>query len=234
MQNQDSQKILIGTGNVSKLAYLRQLFAGTGIECISPVDIGLGGFDAPEDRRTAEDNAIEKALAWYAAARIPVLTLDAGLLFLDLPDDHPDQPGVHVRRAPGHTMEDEEMLDYFAKLVHRNGGRLRAAWQDSYCMLKDPYNYRSFTFTRDMLVANSFLMVDTPCDTRIPGWPINSISIDPATGKYQPEMTHADRRAAQAHRAKLTADSQSPAQKLAAWIKKTSAELFGDKIKNDI
>ncbi len=225
----NSKKILIGTGNPSKLDYLRQLFAGTGIECISPADIGLGKFGAPEDRRTAEENAVEKALAWNAASDLPVMTLDAGLLFLDLPDDHPDQPGVHVRRAPGHIMDDEEMLGYFAQLVHRNGGRLRAAWQDSYCILKDRENYRSFTFTRDMLVANSFLMVDTPCNMRVPGWPINSISIDPATGKYQPEMTAEDCRTAQKYRAEISATACAPDQKLAEWIQKTSAELFGDK-----
>lgn len=229
MERDSRKRILLGTGNKSKLAYLRGLFDGTGVECLSPADVGLDGFDAPEDCRTAEDNAIEKARAWHAATSLPVLTLDAGLLFLDLPDDHPDQPGVHVRRAPGHIMDDEEMLEYFAALVHRNGGRLRAAWQDSYCMMAGTDNYRSFTFTRDMLAANFFFMVDTPCAARVPNWPINSISVDIATGKYQPEMTDEDRRTALKYRAAQAGDSIAPAQKLTEWIKNTSAELFADR-----
>ena len=140
-----NKRLLIGTANVSKLPYLMEYFEDTDIECVSPAALGLARFDAPENAKTAEDNAIEKALAWYHAARMPVLALDAGLVFLDLPDDDPDQPGVHVRRAPGYAMDDEEMLNYFAGVVHRHGGRLRCAWQDSYCLLKDEAHIYSYT-----------------------------------------------------------------------------------------
>ena len=101
-----NKRLLIGTANVSKLPYLMEYFEDTDIECVSPAALGLARFDAPENAKTAEDNAIEKALAWYHAARMPVLALDAGLVFLDVPDDDPDQPGVHVRRAPGYAMDD--------------------------------------------------------------------------------------------------------------------------------
>ena len=100
------KRILIGTANPSKLPYLRGYFDGTDIECLSPADLDIGSFDAPENGKTAEENAVEKAAAWYRMAKMPVLALDAGLLFLDLPVDDPDQPGVHVRRAAGHTMDD--------------------------------------------------------------------------------------------------------------------------------
>ena len=74
-----NKRLLIGTANVSKLPYLMEYFEDTDIECVSPAALGLARFDAPENAKTAEDNAIEKALAWYHAARMPVLALDAGL-----------------------------------------------------------------------------------------------------------------------------------------------------------
>lgn len=45
-----------------------------------------------------------------------------------------------------------------------------------------------------MLLANAFDMVDAPCAGRVPGWPLNSLSIDPCTGKYWLEMTEEDER----------------------------------------
>lgn len=218
-----NKRLLIGTANVSKLPYLMEYFEDTNIECVSPAALGLARFDAPENAKTAEDNAIEKALAWYHAARMPVLALDAGLVFLDLPDDDPDQPGVHVRRAPGYAMDDEEMLNYFAGVVHRHGGRLRCAWQDSYCLLKDETHIYSYTFDREMLLANAFDMVDAPCAGRVPGWPLNSLSIDPCTGKYWLEMTEEDER--RSAEMASTAHAENGA-KLTRWIQETASRML--------
>lgn len=217
------KRILIGTANPSKLPYLRGYFDGTDIECLSPADLDIGSFDAPENGKTAEENAVEKAAAWYRMAKMPVLALDAGLLFLDLPDDDPDQPGVHVRRAAGHAMDDEEMLWWFAGVARRHGGRLRAAWQDSYCIMRTPDDFRTFTFTRRMLEPNAFIITDTPCEERLPGWPLNSISIDIPTGKYWLRMTDADRAFS---KARMPA-KDGVRNDLAQWIRTTAAELLG-------
>lgn len=218
-----NKRLLIGTANVSKLPYLMEYFEGTDIECVSPAALGLARFDAPEDAKTAEDNAIEKALAWYHAARMPVLALDAGLVFLDLPDDDPDQPGVHVRRAPGYVMDDEEMLNYFAGVIHRHGGRLRCAWQDSYCLLKDETHIYSYTLDRDMLLANAFDMVDVPCAARVPGWPLNSLSIDPYTGKYRLEMTEGEAHHSATIKSAACADNYA---KLKKWLQETASRML--------
>lgn len=218
-----NKRLLIGTANVSKLPYLMGYFEGSEIECVSPATLGLARFDAPENAKTAEDNAVEKALAWYHAAHMPVLALDAGLVFLDLPDDDPDQPGVHVRRAPGHVMDDEEMLKYFMRVIHRHGGRLRCAWQDSYCLLKDEAHIHSYTFDRDMLRANSFDMVDVPCAARVPGWPLNSLSMDPYTGKYWLEMTEEDKRRSEEMAGAATAENHA---RLTRWLQETASRML--------
>lgn len=218
-----NKRLLIGTANVSKQPYLMGYFENTDIECVAPAALGLAQFDAPENARTAEDNAIEKALAWYHAAHLPVLTLDAGLVFLDLPDDDPDQPGVHVRRAPGYAMDDEEMLNYFINVIHRHGGRLRCAWQDSYCLLKDETHIYSYTFDRDMLRANAFDMVDVPCAARVPGWPLNSLALDSYTGKYRLEMTEADERSSATVAGAACAENNA---RLTKWLQETASRML--------
>lgn len=218
-----NKRLLIGTANVSKLPYLMGYFENTDIECVSPAELGLARFDAPENARTAEDNAVEKALAWYHAAHMPVLALDAGLVFLDLPDNDPDQPGVHVRRAPGHVMDDEEMLEYFMRVIHRHGGRLRCAWQDSYCLLKDEAHIYSYTFDRDMLRANAFDMVDVPCAARVPGWPLNSLALDSYTGKYRLEMTEEDERCSATMAGAACAENNA---RLTKWLQETASRML--------
>lgn len=52
-----NKRLLIGTANVSKLPYLMEYFEDTDIECVSPAALGLARFDAPENAKTAEDNA---------------------------------------------------------------------------------------------------------------------------------------------------------------------------------
>lgn len=171
------KKLLIGTTNPSKYATMVRQVQHLNLTPVSPTELGIS-IDAAEDARTAEGNALEKARAWHQATGLSVLTEDSGLVFFDLPPDHPDQPGVHVRRAAGHVMSDEEMFDWFTALAHRHGGKLRAAWQDAWCLLKDDEHYVTFADTLDELLPWSFWMMDHPVHTNIqPGWPLERIII---------------------------------------------------------
>ena len=211
------KRILMGTSNPSKLPYLCSWFDGIDIECVSPASVGLSSFDASENGRTAEENAIEKASSWYSAAKMPVFALDAGLVFLDFPENDPIQPGVHVRRAAGHVMDDREMLEWFIGVAHKNGGCLRAAWQDSYCIMKDPEHYVTYTFSHAELETNAFLLVDRSCGADIPGWPLNSLMVDINTGKYLLEMTEEE---THENPAAYKAKEESQ-ERLRTWIAKT-------------
>lgn len=128
--------LLIGTNNPSKLHVFEDYLAGLDIRCVTPASLGLQSSPA-ENERSALGNAIEKAKAWHKVSGLPVITEDSGLVFLDLPKDHPDQPGVMVRRASGHTMDDKEMLAWYQAVIHRHGGKLRAAWEDAWCVLQN-------------------------------------------------------------------------------------------------
>ena len=179
--------LLIGTNNPSKLALIKQLLRNTGVRCVSPAELGLSDVEA-EHARTAEGNAIEKARAWHALSDLPVLTEDSGLVFLSLPEDHPDQPGVMVRRVLGHTMDDEEMLRWYQAIIRRHGGTLQAAWQDAWCLLKDRNTHETWTDSPEILAHRAITLVDEPCAVRNPGWPLDSLTYYPKLGKYRSEL----------------------------------------------
>ncbi|MCH5285803.1 MAG: hypothetical protein J1E43_00105 [Christensenellaceae bacterium] len=171
------KKLLIGTTNPSKYGSMLQQLEGIDVASISPAELGIQ-VDSAEDARTAEGNALEKARAWHQTTGLPVLTEDSGLVFLDLPPDHPDQPSVHVRRAAGHVMTDDEMFDWFTALAHRHGGKLRAAWQDAWCLMIDEDHCFTYADSVDELGPWSFWMMDHPVHDLIqPGWPLERIII---------------------------------------------------------
>lgn len=165
------REILIGTSNPSKLKRLTGFFDGTGVVCRSPLELGLACACA-ENAVSAEGNAVEKALAWHQASGLPVFAEDSGLVLLDLPPDHPDQPGVHVRRIHGQTLNDDAMLAYYQQLVRRHGGQLRAAWQDASCLLEDAAHWDTYVEPH----ASAFVMKPELNGIVHPGWPLDSIS----------------------------------------------------------
>lgn len=176
-------EILLGTENPSKLTFFQPYFDPSGVRVITPQQAGCT-CSCPEDARTPEGNAIQKALAWHKASGMPVFTQDSGLVLLDLPEDHTDQPGTHVRRPQGVSLNDDDMLAYYVALVRRHGGRLRAAWQDAVCLCLDDETCLTLVKPRDMLEADAFLLVDAPIAARHQGWPLDSMSINIRTGRY--------------------------------------------------
>lgn len=177
------KKVLIGTTNLSKFETMTEQLEGLDVEAVSPADLGVR-ITAAEDARTAEGNALQKAQAWHRATGLPVLTADSGLVFLDLPPDHSDQPGVLVRRAAGFEMTDDEMFDWFSSLAHRHGGKLRAVWQDAWCFMIDETHYATYADSLEELEPWAFWLVDTPVHSEVyPGWPLERIIIRSETNQ---------------------------------------------------
>lgn len=212
--------ILIGTNNPSKLALIRQDLAGLGVECVSPADLHLTDIPA-ETARSASENALLKAQAWHRASGLPVITEDSGLVFVDLPPDHPDQPGVFVRRVGGKTLTDEEMLRHYAACSARHGGALQAAWQDAWCVLIDENTIHLRADTADTLREHSFTLLDTPCERRVPGWPLDSLSYFPAAGKYKADMT---REEVMTYYQQKAAGSPSGREMTREWLRRCVSE----------
>lgn len=215
------KKLLIGTNNPSKLRSFRNYLADMDVCCYSPAELGLTNIP-DEGAKSAADNAVEKAKAWHRLSGLPVVTEDSGLVFLDLPKDHPDQPGVLVRRACGHIMDDDEMLAWYQAIVHRHGGQLRAAWEDAWCLLQDEEHLMLHTATPEVLECFAIQLVDVPCAARLPGWPLDSLTYYPAIGRYKAEMTQAEMQTIHDARGPM---AQKHQKALLEWLRSAVAEL---------
>ena len=88
-------KLVLASGNAGKLAELRELLAGSGIELVAQTELGIG--DAEETGRTFVENAILKARHAANAAGLPALADDSGLCV----DALDGAPGLHSARYAG-------------------------------------------------------------------------------------------------------------------------------------
>lgn len=173
-------KILYGTTNQGKLDSMRQAVEGLGIEIIGLNDMQTKPPKVDEAGSTALENAEIKAKACYKAYSMPVFACDSGLYFDGVEDSL--QPGLHVRRVNGKELTDEEMIEYYSSLARSHGGRLTARYRNAiYLILGDDLHFSSMD---DCLRGDEFILVDTPHKKRVKGFPLDSLSVDTASGKY--------------------------------------------------
>ena len=91
------KKLLFATGNSFKFNLMKKrLEVFDDLELISPKSIG-GKIDVVEDGKTAEENSIKKAKAYYEATKIPTIAEDAGLYIDKFKGE--EQPGLYVKRV---------------------------------------------------------------------------------------------------------------------------------------
>lgn len=175
-------EVLIGTTNPSKVERFQSLLDGYGITFYTLKDLQID--QEPEEKgNTPEENAIIKA-RFYGQYFDRVICNDSGLYFKDLALDDHRQPGLHVRTPSGSPrLDDEEMISYYAHLVHTLGGRVLAYYLDGISV----YNrgqITSFQSNPDEVNDAAFYMIDQPSSKRQPGWPLDSLSLDRHTQTY--------------------------------------------------
>lgn len=167
--------ILVGTSNPSKVRFFQQFIEQEDVALVTPKELGIG--ESPEENgHTPVENAVLKA-DFYSAYAPCVICADSGLYFDELPLDDPRQPGLHVRTPQGVRLDDEEMIAYYADLVHSLGGRVTAYYLDGFALRMGDKTY-TFEATREECRQRAFTMTDTPCVYRRPGWPLDSLSYD--------------------------------------------------------
>ena len=150
------------------------------IELISLHDINSPLPIINENGTTPLENAELKARAYYEAFGMPVFSCDSGLYFDELEEN--EQPGLNVRRINGKELADDEMIEYYASLAGRHGGRITGRYRNAiYFILDEEHHYSSM----DMSIATEpFVLGTVPHPKRVEGFPLDSLSIDIATGKY--------------------------------------------------
>lgn len=176
-------KLLYGTGNVAKLADMRQRLA-----CLDITLSGLGDMngmipEVSEQGATPLENARQKAEVYYRAFHIPVFSCDTGLYLDGVPDEL--QPGVHVRRVCGKNLTDEEMIVYYSGLASKYG-RLKARYKNAVCLIMDEqHRYEAMTAAME---SREFLIAEKPHAVVEKGFPLDSLAVDLRTGKYYNDL----------------------------------------------
>lgn len=175
------KKLIMGTTNPAKIAQVRDALVSAGIQVEGVADKKLLP-EVVEDGATVQENARKKAVAYAKALGQTVISMD-NALFLDglAPED---QPGIHVRRIGGSfAATDAELLDHGAALVESLGGNVTGYWEYGIC-IADPSGKILETTIRTPRVFTS-----KRSEKSVPGYPLESIQIDPETNKYISEMT---------------------------------------------
>jgi XTP/dITP diphosphohydrolase len=176
------REVIFGTTNKTKVEQMRGALEPVGIE-VKGVDTKL---DIVEDGATVEENARKKALAYAKKLGRTVFSMDNGLYFEGLPDDQ--QPGQEVRRIDGKSWAtNEEMLEYYPRLIRSLGSRVKAYWEYGVALARPDGECVSTTFTTPRI------FVDTPSVHGMGDYPLESLQIDPESGGYISEMTEAER-----------------------------------------
>ncbi len=177
-------KILYGTGNQAKLNAMRDNLKNLGIEIIGLRDMDGDIPDVPENGNTPEENARQKAQAYFRYYKMPVFSCDTGLVIEGLPDEL--QPGVHVRNVKGKHLTDDEMIAYYGGLAEKYGD-LTARYINAICLVMDESHiYESMD---ESLWGEKFLITSKPySQVRRKGFPLDSLSKEIKSGKYYYEL----------------------------------------------
>lgn len=111
---------------------------------------------------------------------MPVFSCDSGLYFDEL--DEKEQPGLYVRRVGGKELTDDEMIEYYAALARRHGGKITGQYRNAiFFVLDEQHCYSSMD---ESIFTEKFIMTAIPHPKRVEGFPMDSLSIDISTGKY--------------------------------------------------
>ena len=167
-------RILLGTTNPSKVKRFSDLLKGYDVEFVTLKDLAI--TDEPEENGiTPEENAIAKA-KFYGQYFEVVICNDSGLYFEELALDDVRQPGLNVRTPMQmDRLSDEEMIDYYSKLIDTLGGKVSAYYHGT---------IYSFMDADEAKKTGSFYMIGKASSKRFEGWPLDSLSMNKETGQY--------------------------------------------------
>ncbi|MFH0857622.1 MAG: non-canonical purine NTP pyrophosphatase [Candidatus Magasanikbacteria bacterium] len=176
------KEILFGTTNKAKIAQLQGALAPIGV-VVHGIESDIPLPVINEDGKTAQENARKKAMTYAKALNTTVFSMDNALYFDKLPEN--EQPGLNVRRinSANERPTDNEMLEYYSALIEKLGGKTPGHWEFAICVATPSGEYRETT------IISPRIFVSTPSQKIVQGYPLESIQIDPVTGKYISEMS---------------------------------------------
>ena len=162
------KEVLFATTNPAKIKSYEGKLKEKGIKLKTLKDLNIN-IEIEENGKNAIENACIKAKTYYDITKMPTIGMDNNLFIEELPEEK--QPGTHVRRIKGKYLTDDEMIEYYTKLVKEYGGKLTAKW----------------------VYGMAVYFIDKPCKKRNPGYPLDSITIVPEFNKYLVELTEEEK-----------------------------------------
>lgn len=176
-------KLLYATNNNSKVYNMRRRLKNIPIEIIIPKELGIQ-VDVIEDGKTTVENAIKKAQAYYEETKIPTIAGDSGLFIDGIPSDK--QPGLFVRRVNGKVLSDDEMIEYYTKLIESIGGRSTGYYITGLALITE-----QGLFTTE-ISEDKFILSSTISNNNHRGNPLDVMTIDPVSQKFYTDMADED------------------------------------------
>ena len=176
------KQILFATGNQSKAKRFQKDLLKKNIEILTLNDVNTT-IEVEENGTTAIENALIKARAYANIVNCPVMAMDDTLYLENVPEDK--QPGMYVRRVNGRRLTDEEMIEHYTNLVREYGidNKIVARWVYGMAIIA---NDEEFTYTWN---HSDFYLTTQPTEITYPGYPLDSISMNPKLNKYFTELT---------------------------------------------
>jgi 8-oxo-dGTP diphosphatase len=159
---------------------MKNALAPLGIQIAGINETGVPVPDIDENGGTPLENARIKALAYYDIIRRPVFACDSGLYIEGLPSG--EQPGVHVRMIDGKRLSDDDMIEHYSAIAGRLGGKAAARYMNGICLVMD--SRRIYDHFGDDIAGEPFYITSVPHSRRVPGFPLESLSVHISSGRY--------------------------------------------------
>lgn len=172
-------KVLFATNNSAKIKYYKTELNRNKIEVITLKDVE-SEIEIEENGKDAIENAAIKAEAYHEAYQMTTIATDDTLFIEGLPDEK--QPKNKVRRVNGKRLNDEEMLEYYRKIIHDLGGQANAHWLHGIAVCKEGKTVTDSKKTEIVLVDQVSPIVPE-------GYPLNAMTYVPEFNKFLSEIT---------------------------------------------
>ena len=181
-------KLLFATWNENKYELMkRRLKEFENIELIIPKHINVK-IKVDEDGKTAEENAIKKAKAYYEETKLAVIAEDSGLWVEKFSKE--DQPGLFVKRINGREdLSDEEILNCYIDKLNNVGGESNARYKTGIAVINDEGKVFSKTIDEELFIFTA----NKNDKGYIKGGLLDTISYDPINEKYFNQLTEGEK-----------------------------------------
>lgn len=176
-------KLLYATNNNSKVYNMRRRLKNIPIEIITPKELGIK-VNVIEDGKTAVENAIKKAQAYYEVTKMPTIAGDSALFIDGIPNNK--QPGLFVRRVNGKVLSDNEMIEYYTELIKSIGGKSTGYYVTGLALITE-----HGLFTTE-ISGDKFILSSTISNNNHRGNPLDVMTIDSVSQKFYTDMTDED------------------------------------------